>query len=425
MTATARPPVFSRSPWRSPRPRPLGVDTSTAILVLRRSLWDFQRGALGVIRSAGRLGIPVYSVRYNAREPATSSRYAAGSLPLSPDTSEEAWVEALIGLRPRLGRAILLPIDDLAAVAVNDHQERLAEHYAVPAAPPGIQRRLASKRELWTICSELDLPTPRCTFPADETELRAQAADHGYPVVIKRAESWLAPRDPDAPRVLIAYTLDELLAAYARMESDVAPQVMLQEYVPGGSDAVWTFNGYAGDGGECLCAFTGRRLRQLGPRTGETTLGVCAANPTVDGLARRLLRALDYRGICDIGFHYDRRDGQYKVFDVNPRLGSSFRMFVADNGLDVVRALHLDLTGRDVPASTITNGRKWIDEVGDLATSIKLGRERTLGLRSWASSLSGLDEAAWFALDDPLPSLGVSIQALPRAVRAVARRRVR
>ena len=408
MTANGRP---------SPR---LAVDTSTAILVLRREVGRFQRCALAVIRSAGRLGIPVFSVRHNAREPATRSRYAAGSLALSPTAPQEEWVDALIEMRPRLGRAILLPIDDLAAVAVNDHQDRLATHYAMPLAPPGIQRRLASKRELWRVCRELDVPTPSCTFPTDETQLREQAAEHGYPVVVKRTERWLAPRDKEAPSVYIAHTPEQLLAAYARMESDVAPQVMLQEYIPGGSDAVWTFNGYAGDGGECLCAFTGRRLRQQGPRTGQTTLGICAVNDTVDALGRRLLRELDYRGIVDIGFHYDRRDGLYKLFDVNPRLGSSFRMFVANNGIDVVRAQHLDLTGRPVPASAITDGRKWIDEPGDLATSVRLNRERALGLRSWTSSLKGLDEDAWWARDDPVPFFSMSVQALPLAIRVLA-----
>jgi D-aspartate ligase len=399
------------------------VDTSTPILVLRRDVGSFQRGALAVIRSAGRLGIPVFSVRHTAREPATRSRYATGSLALSPRAPEGEWVDALIELRPKLGRGILVPIDDLAAVAVNDYQDRLAQHYALPPAPFGIQRRLASKRELWRVCQDFDIPTPYCTFPANEAELREQAAGHGYPVVVKRAERWLAPRDSAAPSVYIAHTLDQLLGAYDRMESDVAPQVMLQEYIPGGSNAVWTFNGYAGDGGECLCAFTGRRLRQQGPRTGETTLGVSAANETVEALGRRLLRNLDYRGIVDIGFHYDQRDGCYKLFDVNPRLGSSFRMFVADNGMDVLRAMHLDLTGRPVPESRITDARKWIDEPGDLATSIKLIRERALGLRSWASSLKGVEEAAWWALDDPLPFFLMAVQALPEAMRLLTGRR--
>jgi len=400
----------SRTRRRPPAP---AVDTSTPILVLRRSVGSFQRCALAVIRSAGRLGIPVFSVRHNDSEPATRSRYAAGALDLDPDAPAGEWIEALIALRPRVGRAILLPIDDEAAIAVSEHQDRLAEHYLLAAAPPGIQRRLASKRELWDLCRELDVPIPRCTFPADESELREQAAEHGYPVVVKRAESWLPPRDEHAPRVSIAHSPEQLLDAYRRMESDVSPQILLQEYVPGGSEAVWTFDGYAGAGGECLCAFTGRRLRQQGPRTGQTTLGICSRNEAVADIAQRLLRGVEYRGVVDIGFHYDRRDGSYKLFDVNPRLGSSFRMFVGDNGLDVVRALHLDLTGRPVPRSTATEGRKWIDEPSDLWTSLKLAREGSLGMRAWSRSLRGIDETAWWAADDPIPFLGMIAQAVP------------
>jgi D-aspartate ligase len=395
------------------------VDTATPIFVLRRSVNEFQHGALAVARSAGRLGIPVWSVASGPGEPAMRSRYVTGELALSPEAPESEWIEQLISLRPASGRAMLLPVDDLAAVLTGDHQDRLGAHFLLPAAPQGVQRRLASKRELWKLCGELELPTPASTFPVDESELTAQAATHGYPVVIKRAEPWLAPRDPGAPSVVIAHTRDQLLAAYARMESDLAPQVMLQQYIPGDSDSVWMFNGYAGAQSECLCAFTGRKLRQRGPRTGPTTLGVCGANPAVQDAARRLLRALDYRGIVDMGFRYDQRDGAYKLLDVNPRLGSTFRLFVAGNGIDVVRAMHLDLTGRPVPPSVTPSGRTWIDERSDLATSARLAREGALGARAWGRSLRGLDEAAWWAADDPLPFLAMAARSAPRAARVL------
>ena len=85
------------------------------------------------------------------------------------------------------------------------------------------------------------------------------------------------------------------------------------------------FNGYVGERGGFLCSFSGRKLRQRGPRTGPTTLGVCVANNQVSELAQRLLGAIRYRGIVDMGFRYDQRDGLYKLLDVNPRLGSTFR----------------------------------------------------------------------------------------------------
>jgi predicted ATP-grasp superfamily ATP-dependent carboligase/ubiquinone/menaquinone biosynthesis C-methylase UbiE len=391
------------------------------ILVLRRSIMPLQHGALAVARSAGRLGVPVYVTRDGAREPSTNSRYVSGSLPLAHDAPADEWVDALEALGPRFHGAILLPIDDLAATLVGDHQDRLAKVFRLPSAPIGIHRRLASKRELWHICRELALPTPRSTFPADESELIEQAEDRGYPIVLKRAEPWFAPRDPGAPSVAIVRDRRELLDAYARMESDVQPQVMVQDYIPGGSDSVWMFNAYVGAGARCRCAFTGRKLRQTGAETGPTTLGVCEANPEVVEIAERLLGALDYRGIVDMGVRYDARDGSYRLLDVNPRLGSTFRLFVSDDGLDVVRALHLDLTGRAVPESTTPDGRKWIDEPNDLVTCARMARARALGPVGWARTLRGVREGAWWAGDDPRPLVGLASAFPVRLGRRVAR----
>ena len=36
---------------------------------------------------------------------------------------------------------------------------------------------------------------------------------------------------------------------------------------------------------------------------------------------------------------------------MNPRIGCTFRLFAATNGMDVARALYLDLTGQPVPAA--------------------------------------------------------------------------
>lgn len=395
-------------------------DRSTPVLVLRRSLGPFQHGVLAVARSLGRLGVPVHAARAHPREAATRSRYLRDGPAPPSGGSDSEWARQLLELPGELDGAILLPIDDLAAVAVGDHQERLLERFRLPRQPAGVQRQLASKRELWLLCQKLGLDTPRSTFPASEAELLALAAEHGYPVVLKRAEPWYPPRDPDAVSVAIAHGRDELLRAYARMESDVAPQVMLQEHVPGNSDSVWMFNGYFGDGAECLCGFTGRKLRQRGPGTGPTSLGVVESNPVVADAARRLMRELDYRGIVDMGFRFDRRYGTYKLLDVNPRLGSTFRLFASDNGIDVVRALHLDLTGRAVPEACNPDGRTWLDERGDLAAAARLMRDRALGVGAWLRSLRAVDESAWWAADDARPFVAMAAQLGPHSLRYLA-----
>ncbi len=196
------------------------------------------------------------------------------------------------------------------------------------------------------------------------------------------------------------------------METPTLHNVMLQEYIPGTPETVWMFNGYFDDQSECKVGFTGKKIRQSPPYTGATTLGVCLANETVRETTVRFMKTIGYRGILDIGYRYDARDGQYKLLDVNPRIGATFRLFVDDCGTDVLRALYLDLTGQEVPASSPHEGRRWVVEPLDIASSLTYGRRGDITMGTWARSFRGVREAAWFATDDPLPFLALWVQLL-------------
>jgi predicted ATP-grasp superfamily ATP-dependent carboligase len=148
---------------------------------------------------------------------------------------------------------------------------------------------------------------------------------------------------------------------------------------------------------------TGRKIRQSPIHTGVTSLGVCLKNPVVDETTRRFMKNIGYRGILDIGYRYDMRDGKYKVLDINPRIGSTFRLFVGDNGLDVARAQYLDLTGQRVPSSELVEGRKWFVEDRDFVSSFRYRYEKNLTFKQWLTSYRGVQESAWFALDDLPP----------------------
>jgi predicted ATP-grasp superfamily ATP-dependent carboligase len=406
-----------------PRPRRSpAVDSSTPIFVLRLSLGKFQHGVLSVARSAGRLGVPVYAVRSDRREPATRSRYIKGGLELGGVASDADRLAAIAGLADRVGRCVLVPIDDRAAVFVGDHSETLSSRFMFSQPPTGLARELASKRRLWELCVEHGIPSPVSAFPANAEELLEKAQEIGYPSVVKRSDPWLPSRDPRAPSVCIAHDQTELLAAYERMESPVRPHVVLQEYVPGGPESVWMFNGYFNEDTDCLCWFTGRKLRQYRPGVGPTSLGVLETNPEVAELALRLMKQIGYRGIVDMGFRYDAREGSYKLLDTNPRLGSTFRLFVGDGDLDVLRAQYLDLTGQPVTGFRRLEGRKWIVEPADLASAAQLARERELRATNWLKSLRGIDETAWWAADDPLPFLSMCARAMPHTYSVLRRR---
>jgi predicted ATP-grasp superfamily ATP-dependent carboligase len=148
---------------------------------------------------------------------------------------------------------------------------------------------------------------------------------------------------------------------------------------------------------------TGKKIRQSPAYTGVTSLGICLRNDIVAETTKYFMKSVGYKGMLDVGYRYDKRDGKYKVLDVNPRIGSTFRLFVGNNGLDVARAEYSDLTGQQVPSSEIIEGRRWLVEDSDLFSSIRYYIDKNLKFTQWAKSFRGVQETAWFALDDPFP----------------------
>jgi predicted ATP-grasp superfamily ATP-dependent carboligase len=165
------------------------------------------------------------------------------------------------------------------------------------------------------------------------------------------------------------------------------------------------FDGYFDKNSQCLFGVTGKKIRRFPVNTGITSLGVCLRNDTIAEMTIDFMKSIGYRGILDIGYRFDTRDGKYKVLDVNPRIGCTFRLFTSIDGMDVIRALYLDMTGRPVPSAPAAEGRKWIVEDFDLFSALRSYLNHNLTLKGWVDSLRGVEEAACFALDDPLPFL--------------------
>jgi predicted ATP-grasp superfamily ATP-dependent carboligase len=207
----------------------------------------------------------------------------------------------------------------------------------------------------------------------------------------------------------IATSRDEVLLKYDQMQNPEQPNLVLQEYIPGGEDTIWMFNGYFNRDSECLFGMTGQKIRQSPVYTGSTCLGVCQRNDDVMALTLRFMKSIGYRGILDIGYRYDARDGQYKLLDVNPRIGSTFRLFTGDDDMDVARALYLDVTGQTIQPSSPRYGRKWMVEDCDLVSSIRYYRDGELTVKDWLRSFRGVQETAFLSLRDPLPAIAAFV----------------
>lgn len=439
--ATARP--------RHQRGPDLDVDTSVPALVFKVGSYPLHVGGVGVIRSLGRLGIPVYAITEPGHTPAAASRYCTGRFVWQSTVNdrEDALISDLREVGERIGRrSVLVATDDEAAVLVAEHAAELSEQFLLPAVAPALPRRLASKPGLTELCREHDIGSPASVTPASLEEVDVFAATARFPVVIKNAEPWERRRRPVVPYTTVVHSPDELLAIVGRAlgvgrPSPASPaSVILQEYIPAKQSQDWVADVYCSGGITSSVVLTGLKLRSWPPDAGATACGYSLVNPEVVELTERLCDEIGFSGIGDLDWRLDLRDGRYKLVDFNPRVGSRFRLTETQAGVDVVRALHLDLTGRQVPSSPEVEGKRLVLEHVDLPARI---RYRMLTRRSERAAVSrlpgsGLDhvspaptstEFAWLATDDPGPfvamlryAAGAAMTEIRRQSRALALR---
>jgi D-aspartate ligase len=374
-------------------------DTPTVVLKFDPNV--MHHGGLGVIRSLGRMGVPVYGVHEGRWAPAASSRYLRGRFFWQPDPGDvERTADGLLRLSERIGRpAVLVPTDDAGSIFLAEHGDRLRGHFLFPSPPRDLPRRVAGKYSLHELCREVGMPSPRALVPQSLAEARGFARDAGFPLAAKLTTPWTGHRRLRSTSILAGP--GELADTY-RACAHAGAGLMLQEFIPGGPGQDWFFHGYCDAGSACRPAFTGLKERSYPAHAGLTCLGRSEPNGELRDQVTALLKRVGYQGILDLDLRFDGRDGQYKLLDFNPRIGAQFMLFRDAAGTDVAMACYLDLTGLAVPEGT-QETRRFVVENYDPIAAFGYWRRGELGLRSWLESLRAVDETAWFARDDLRP----------------------
>lgn len=393
-------------------------NNTTAVLILNCKL-----GALAIMRSLGSLGIHLYGVEADPKSAALKSKYCQGKFIKEHDgRPSENYLDYVLGIGKELEeKAILIPTSDELSVFVAEYSHELSKYFIFPKNDPLLVKMLMSKEGMYELARRYSVPTAFTVFPRNFDDVLEYSKDARFPIMLKGIYgNRLQARS--GKKMVIVRSGDELIENYKQLEDPDSPNLMIQEYIPGGDDQIYIFNGYFNEESECLAAFTGHKIRQYPVHVGCASLGVCTWNQKIADITIKFMKDIGYRGILDIGYRWDPRDGLYKVLDINPRVGQAFRLFLAEDGMDVVRTLYLDLTGQQVKPVLPREGRKWVIENYDLESSLDYYREGTLTFRQWVYSFKGLEEGAWFNWKDPIPFLMMSLGLFRRAIRSIGKR---
>jgi D-aspartate ligase len=358
---------------------------------------------LGVVRSLGRRGIPVWVIKQGGHLVAATSRYVRRSVSW-PTGDEGRQIDFLLdlGARHKLKRWMLFPTDDYAVALISRHYDLLASQFQLTVPPWEELRWACDKRLLYLLADKLAIHQPWTACPRTLEELAA--LDCPFPVVLKPAVR-LQPTSQAIPKAWRADHRASLLARYDEACALVAPEnLMVQEMVPGGGETQFSYAALCRDGCS-IASMVVRRTRQYPMDFGQfSTYVETVDEPQVIGPARQLLKAIRFTGLVEVEFKRDPRNGQFNVLDINPRVWG-WHTLSRRCGIDFPYFLWLLVNGKPVPQGHGHAGERWIHMSGDVAAAIREILRGRLSLRTYLQSLAGPRESAIFSWDDPMPGL--------------------
>lgn len=358
---------------------------------------------LGIVRSLGRRGVPVCIVD-DERSIARFSRFSTYRLRVADLRDEQQAVEAVLGLGGRLGLEgwVLYPTREETVAAFSRHRSRLAQQFRVPTPGWSTVRWAWDKRNTYRLAQELAIPTPRTWYPQRREDLERIDADPPFAIKPAIKEHFFYSTKAKAWR---ANTRSELAERFERAAALTGQgEVMVQELIPGDGDQQFAYCAFFKDGAG-VGRMVARRRRQHPPEFGRASTFVETIDlPILETFSERFLRAVGYYGLVEVEYKLDRRDGRYKLLDVNARAWG-YHTLGQRAGVDFPFLLFADQLGEHVQASRARAGMRWIRLVTDVPTAAYELVRGQLDWRRYLRSLADVNVEAVFSRDDPLPGL--------------------
>jgi predicted ATP-grasp superfamily ATP-dependent carboligase len=359
--------------------------------------------ALGVLRVLARRGVPAYVVDDTSNVIVRSRWYRAPSQTLAETSDPETLAEYLRSLDIPTG--VLIACSDQWALAVAGLPPDVRDRFATSIAPRAAIERFVDKDRFRRLVDELDIPRPR-TIPINGPGDLVLVSDDDL------AGGFLKPTQSQAHNRHFrtkGFFVESRDHARRLVEEAASAGVtfMLQEYIPGDTSKTVLIDGFVDRHGSISGMLARRRVRMDPPRLANTCSDVTIPFGAVDAClpsVHALLEAVRYRGIFNVEFKFDERDGRFKIIELNAR---PFWLIahIARAGLDLPWMSYLDAQDLAVPiAGPYEVGRYGMYEIPD-ATAIAralVSRRRPAGpvVRPW---LRGDKALFWWT--DPMPGV--------------------
>lgn len=357
--------------------------------------------ALSVARNLARHGIEVVAVNY-PDEAVRFSRHAH-YVRLNDGCSPETWKRFLLGRESDYLRgSVLLACSDEAISIIVDNYASLSRKFLLEECDPAVRRELLDKFIICQRAQQAGIPTVGYWLVRSRDELERSMGELSFPLVMK---SLYSPNSDLLGSKAIIIPDEAKLLEHVTAASNLHVAVMLMEYIPGGDEQLCSYYTYLDECGNPLVHFT-KRLKRRYPRgCGGGTYHITTWIPEAAELGLRFFRRINFRGLGNIEFKRDQRDGKLKVIEVNARFTAS-DCLIAKSGVNLPLLTYNRLNGqRPQPALDYEKSLVLCRPVQDACAAWGLRKTGELRLSNWIADLRRINQFPFFDWRDPMPAL--------------------
>ena len=303
-----------------------------------------------------------------------------------PDPSDVDALSTFLNERVAPDRqVVLLAATDAFATFLAYSRDLLDTRFSFLHPAPALTKALDNKFLFYRLCQEHNIPCPLSFAVQNERDYALVRKSVRFPCVVKPPYSgdWSEDIGYKVQVVFSQQELDTLVETVLSHDRALS----IQDMIPGTTESIFFVGGLYDERSEPVKLYVGQKLLQHPLDVGSTCYARLRWNPEVVNLANAFAKRTGYSGLVDIEFKYDRRDGLYKIIEVNPRNGL-WHKISSDGRWDISTFYYLWLCGvsdRAITYQAHTDGRTWTYPHRHLCSRI----EET-GL--WRGSLTWLRE---------------------------------
>jgi D-aspartate ligase len=371
-----------------------------------------EANALSVARCLSRQGVRVFAMG-DAESVVKRSRCCQWIAPKIEGGLEASWARWLLGAESdHLRGAVVLSCGDAGIRVLARHLDALLERFILDDSNPQAQIAMLDKVTTYQNAVAAGVPTPKFWIVESRQQVLDLKDQLVFPLIVKPRLSHVF-EEKFGKKYLNAPNFQQVLAGIDAA-SAAGVDVLLMEWIPGPDTRLCSYFTYLTEDGTPLFHFTKRIIRRYPAGMGPACYHITDWIPELVEPSLKLFRHVGLRGLANVEYKQDERDGSYKIIECNARFVAS-NALVASAGFDLATFVYNRLTGRtQAPLEKFRTGMRMWDPGRDWTAFRQLHAAGEITFAQWAGSVLHRQTFPWFSWSDPMPAIARALRGLTK-----------